>query len=137
MSQTTINTTDSPETGRGKINDNFTELYLPITVKRYVALLTQSGTSAPTATVLYNTLGGTVSYTYTDVGVYTAICTGKITRLKTVVLINKNRDAESTYVVCATKASSDDDAVGITSSNAGSLEDSLIDNVAFIIEVYP
>lgn len=39
--------------------------------KVYVALLNQSGTNAPTATVLKNTLGGEVVWTYVgDVGYY-------------------------------------------------------------------
>lgn len=38
----------------------------------YAALLNQSGTSAPTATVLANTLGGTVVWTRSDVGEYIA-----------------------------------------------------------------
>ena len=36
----------------------------------YTALISQSGTDAPTATVLENTLGGTVVWTYNDVGNY-------------------------------------------------------------------
>lgn len=36
--------------------------------KVYKALLTQSGTDAPVATVLENTLGGTVSYVYNGIG---------------------------------------------------------------------
>lgn len=38
--------------------------------KVYVALLTQSGTDAPVATVLKNTLGGEVVWTYMGVGYY-------------------------------------------------------------------
>jgi len=38
--------------------------------KVYTALLTQTGTSAPTAIVLENTTGGTISYSYTAVGRY-------------------------------------------------------------------
>lgn len=40
------------------------------TAKVYRALLTQSGTDAPVATVLENTLGGTVVWTRNDVGEY-------------------------------------------------------------------
>lgn len=42
----------------------------------YRALLTQSGTGAPTATVLANTLGGTVVWSYVDVGTYLGTLTG-------------------------------------------------------------
>jgi hypothetical protein len=38
--------------------------------KVYTALLTQSGTDAPVATVLENTLGGDVVWSYEDVGNY-------------------------------------------------------------------
>ena len=38
--------------------------------KVYTALLTQSGTDAPVATVLENTLGGEVVWSYSDVGNY-------------------------------------------------------------------
>lgn len=53
------------------------------TCKRYVALLTQSGTSAPVATVLENTLGGTVVWGYTSPGVYTATLAGAFAASKT------------------------------------------------------
>lgn len=50
---------------------------------KYVALLTQSGTSAPTATVLENTLGGTIVWTRNDVGDYTGTLAGAFTENKT------------------------------------------------------
>ena len=40
------------------------------TYKVYTALLTQSGTTAPAATVLENTLGTTVTFSYTFAGQY-------------------------------------------------------------------
>lgn len=51
--------------------------------KVYTALLSQSGTSAPVATVLENTLGGTVVWTRTDVGVYRGTLTGYFVQNKT------------------------------------------------------
>jgi hypothetical protein len=45
-------------------------------IKVYKALLTQSGTDAPVATVLQNTLGGTLVWGYNNVGVYTATLSG-------------------------------------------------------------
>lgn len=38
--------------------------------KEYIALLTQTGTNAPTVTVLKNTLGGTVVWTRNGIGDY-------------------------------------------------------------------
>lgn len=49
----------------------------------YTALLTQSGTSAPTATVLENTLGGTVVWTRNYAGNYSATLSGVFTTNKT------------------------------------------------------
>ena len=44
--------------------------------KVYTALLSQSGTDAPVATVLENTLGGTVVWTRNDQGIYQATLSG-------------------------------------------------------------
>ena len=49
----------------------------------YTALLSQSGTDAPVATVLQNTLGGTVVWVRTDVGRYSATLSGVFTANKT------------------------------------------------------
>lgn len=49
----------------------------------YTALLTQTGTDAPTATVLENTLGGTVVWARSDVGDYTGTLAGAFTENKT------------------------------------------------------
>jgi len=67
-------TTNNPPFGwkfNGDVVDDITELYgnLP-TYKKYVALITQSGTNAPTAEVLENTLGFTPTFSYDGVGSY-------------------------------------------------------------------
>jgi len=55
----------------------------------YAALLTQSGTVAPVATILENSIGGTIAWTYVSPGVYTATITGgTFTANKTMVFIN-------------------------------------------------
>jgi hypothetical protein len=46
------------------------------TYKVYTALLSQSGTNAPVATVLENTLGGTVVWAYSSTGSYSATLAG-------------------------------------------------------------
>lgn len=51
--------------------------------KVYTALLTQSGTDAPVATVLENTLGGTVVWSRTNPGEYVATLVGAFTENKT------------------------------------------------------
>lgn len=52
--------------------------------KVYVALLSQTGTSAPTVTVLENTLSGTVVWTRSSSGVYLGTLSGAFTANKTV-----------------------------------------------------
>jgi hypothetical protein len=59
-------------------------------VKRYKALLTQSGTDAPVATVLENSLGVVPSYGYVDVGTFTITATGVLTLNKTTILFGSN-----------------------------------------------
>lgn len=54
--------------------------------KVYKAYLTQSGTSAPSATVLENTLGGTVVWTRDDVGIYKGTLAGAFTSSSTICL---------------------------------------------------
>jgi hypothetical protein len=45
-------------------------------VRKYKALLTQTGTNAPTATVMQNGLGGTPVWSYDDIGVYSGTFAG-------------------------------------------------------------
>lgn len=52
-------------------------------IKVYRGLLTQSGTDAPVATVLENTLGGTPVWSYSDVGRYVVTLAGAFTSAKT------------------------------------------------------
>lgn len=58
--------------------------------KTYVATITQSGTSAPVATVLENNTGFTFTYTYTGVGWYTLDCSGSAFAKAYVVTQNKS-----------------------------------------------
>lgn len=60
-------------------------------VKRYVAILSQTGTSAPVATILENTLGGTPSFTYEGVGDYKIVLSGKLTANKRVINFSISR----------------------------------------------
>jgi len=56
--------------------------------KVYTALLTQSGTNAPVATVLQNTLSGTITWSYSSVGTYQATLVGAFPSSKTFFYIN-------------------------------------------------
>jgi len=61
---------------------------LIVPYKSYVAKLTQSGTSAPTAVVLQNELGGTVVWSRASAGRYLATLAGAFTLNKTVGFMN-------------------------------------------------
>jgi hypothetical protein len=56
--------------------------------KSYVALISQSGTSDPTVTVLQNELSGTITWTRSSIGVYLGNLTGVFLQAKTFFLMN-------------------------------------------------
>ena len=59
--------------------------------KVYTALLSQTGTNAPVATVLENTLGGTVVWSYSSAGIFSGTCSiGAFTVNKTIGFIGSN-----------------------------------------------
>lgn len=66
--------TDAPADGKtyGRKDENWSEIVTggALPYRSYVALLSQEGTSNPTAIELYTDLGVNISYRYIDVGVY-------------------------------------------------------------------
>lgn len=60
------------------------------TYQVYTALLNQSGTDAPVATILENTLGATIVWARTLAGNYTGIISGNFTSAETFVTANVN-----------------------------------------------
>ena len=64
------------------------EIDLGVGVKVYRALLTQTGTDAPVATVLENTLGGEVVWTRDGTGSYLATLANAFTANKTLVYVS-------------------------------------------------
>ena len=57
---------------------------IPVPYKVYTALLTQTGTNDPVATVLDNTLGGTVVWSRLGIGSFRATLAGAFTLNKTI-----------------------------------------------------
>ncbi len=94
--------------------------------KIYTALLTQSGTAAPVATVLENTLGGTVVLTFVSTGNYAADLSGVFTANKTAVIISNG----TPLVVSAARSTNDR-----VSINCGAGNDR-ITNATIEIRVY-
>lgn len=65
--------------------------------KVYTALLTQTGTSAPVATVLENTLNAPIVWTRASLGIYTGTLSGAFVDLKTFIPGFSNGENESTF----------------------------------------
>ena len=104
----------------------------------YTALLTQSGTDAPVATVLENTLGGTVVWTRTDVGTYEGTLTGAFSSNAIAIPttgIDPNVGYPSSYLCYI----SSDDAIGLEtfSDQYTTSSDGILAGLAYIeIRVY-
>lgn len=97
----------------------------------YVALLSQTGTDAPVATVLENTLGGTVVWSYNDVGSYYATLANAFTAGKTFVLLSGNGGLMGSNIMSA-------NAIEIYSYNSSGIqENEYIQTAPIEIRVYP
>lgn len=100
--------------------------------KTYYALITQSGTGAPTATVIENTLGGTVVWTRNVAGEYFGTLTGAFTSNKTGILMT---GSTSNVIVSAIRGSAD--FVIFRTTTSGTLSDTAVTNATLEIRVYP
>jgi len=100
--------------------------------KVYTALLTQSGTSAPVATILENTLGGTLVWSYVVPGVFYGTLTGAFTLNKTTVL---NNITNGNTCVTAVRSSVND--IQIQTRNFSNInENSSMNGMTIEIRVY-
>jgi hypothetical protein len=77
--------------------DNGIKTLNSVTYKKYIALLKQTGTNAPVATIIENTLTSEIIWTYNGVGDYTGTLTGEFTQYKTTIYHN-NTAQGFTYV---------------------------------------
>jgi hypothetical protein len=125
----TLNNGDTGLQARTIIND----LVEVNNYKVYKALLTQTGTSAPVATVLVNTLSGTPVWSYSTVGRYLLTLVGEFDVSKTMIYISNNDIASlfSSY-----RAS--DDVIKLECSDLSLVKaDDLVNGLPITIEVYP
>lgn len=100
---------------------------------KYIALISQTGTSAPTVTVLENTLGGTVVWTRTAAGYYTGTLTGAFATNKTVISGQMNSGG-----LMQVNANISANIVELYSTTyAGVATDGLLVKASLKIEVYP
>ena len=108
-------------------------------VKVYRALLTQTGTDAPVATVLENTLGGEVVWSYTNVGDYLATLSGAFTANKTFVLLTNGKlTAGQGGLTTVAAAHVDGNSIAMSVSDAnGDFGDDVLQMASIEIRVYP
>lgn len=103
-------------------------------VKVWRGLISQVGTGNPTAIVLENTLGGTVTFTYVSTGIFTATLTGAFTVDKTFLTFN-SIIAGSFLFSCERKDSDDLNLRSLTTSFVST--NGLLNNTELQIIVYP
>jgi len=115
----------------------------PDNVKVYRALLQKAGTAAPIATVLENTLGGDVTWNYSDSGKYVATSASLFTTGKTCLPpVNVSISLDSTPQI-ASFFQIDDSDIRLQTAQADiaggtvTLSDSILDNTYVQIIVYP
>lgn len=87
--------------------------------KVYTAILTQTSTNAPVATVLENTLGGTVVWSYNSVGFYTATLVSAFTTNKTQVFMSNAVRSALTGILATQHAFASEDAINFENRNDG------------------
>ncbi len=104
------------------------------TYTEYVANITQSSTSAPTAVVLGNGLSGAIVWTRSGVGSYKGTLIGEFPVDKVAVTLGGNRTFPETTI--RAYRSSDDEISIITNFQSGAL-DGVLNNTSIIIRVYP
>lgn len=103
--------------------------------KVYKAILNQTGTDAPVATVLVNTLGGTVVWTRGDVGAYIGTLVAAFPGNKTIVLSTDFADPSAGYFSSCYRGT--DDAIQVFSFDSDAPADDALSGFGISIEVYP
>ena len=139
---TTVNRINAPA---GSVDPNGV-LDLGQGIKVYTALLTQTGTDAPVATVLENTLGGEVVWTRDDIGLYTGTLAGAFPSATATALppigVNQSVTEQTTFVLALFERA-DEDRLKIgtytvdPSSGTQTEGDALLTNAYVEILVYP
>jgi hypothetical protein len=91
--------------------------------KSYVALISQSGTSAPTATVVFNDTAATFTWSYDDVGSYFVTCSSPILLSgKTVVFVTTQGNAGNGQNKIFGGTRTNDSNVSLNTSSNGILD---------------
>ena len=104
--------------------------------KAYVALLTQSGTNAPTTKVLQNTIGN-ISWVYTGVGSYKIILPVNYDQNKTFIMMgNGDTNAFGSFVWAKETGNPNEITFYLTKVPTLFAEDDLLADTAFELRIY-
>ncbi len=106
-------------------------------IKIWRGLITQTGTSAPTAIELENTLGGTISFTYISTGIYTIEGTGLFTTNKTFVTPKWETLRQGSNYATVSVQTSNTNQLSLNSYLNGAAGDALFTSHPVEIIVYP
>jgi len=106
--------------------------------KVYTALITQASTSAPTVTVLENTLGGTLVWSRGDVGVYLATLSGAFLANKVWIGFTSNNSALNPAKFWYSISRNDNNSlVMLIGNESDTPSDSVLNGDYIEIRVYP
>jgi len=105
--------------------------------KVYRALLTQSDTDAPVATVLEDTLGQSIVWTRNNIGQYIGTLTDQLSEKKLFLIMGSPLNEGSDYRIVYSYEFAAKKVSVITFDDGGSLADELLFNISIEILVYP
>ncbi|MEO7509328.1 MAG: Ig-like domain-containing protein [Pyrinomonadaceae bacterium] len=106
-------------------------------LKRYRALLTQTSTGSPTATVLENSLGGTVVWARTGTGTYTGTLSSTFTASKTMVFMGPDWAGNITAFSMLKATRTSTSVITIETASINTPADGQMTDTSIEILVYP
>ena len=104
--------------------------------KVYTALLTQTGTNAPVATVLENTLGGYVTITREYAGVYTLSSSGLFLQSKTTLFLGSISDGDTSAFRASNFIRLSNNQINLTTGVNVEVADGFLNDTPIEIRVY-
>jgi len=110
---------------------------LGVLPKKYTALISQTGTSAPVVTVLENTLGSTVSHNRTAPGVFSCGFTNAFVSGKTTATLSIGSNIGGTEILHNRAYFTNVNTVTYGSYDSGTPTDSRLNSAVLEIRVYP
>lgn len=119
---------------RDKFEDVTTNVSSIIVPLKYIALITQAGTSAPTATIIYNTLGEVPTFNYDGVGDYDLVTVAALFTAKTVIQATLVNGSTANLLKVVRTSTTE---FGIFTYDLSAVAANLVGSIYLSIEVYP